>query len=140
MSDSGEIAEGEELAVGAPDPADQAPALHSRENVRSVRVKAPTRGNRKLEKFLDAVNRERLVRKLRKRIEAMPTRSKRSRYSAAISENAWRLLMGDTNPEQLASELGVSARALRREWARYKDRLLKDEHISALLNELRDSA
>ena len=58
MSDSGEIAEGEELAVGAPDPADQAPALHSRENVRSVRVKAPTRGNRKLEKFLDAVNRD----------------------------------------------------------------------------------
>ena len=53
MNDSGE---GDELEVGAPDPADQAPAAHSREHVKSVRVKAPTRGNRKLEKFLEAVN------------------------------------------------------------------------------------
>lgn len=38
------------------------PALHSREAIQSVRVKAPTRGNRKLEKFLDAVNRDDEVR------------------------------------------------------------------------------
>ena len=50
------------MEVGAPDPADQAPAMHTREHIKSVRVKAPTRGNRKLEKFLEAVNRDDEVR------------------------------------------------------------------------------
>ncbi|MCB0869582.1 MAG: HD domain-containing protein [Solirubrobacterales bacterium] len=36
--------------------------MHSREGIRSVRIKAPTRGNRKLEKFLEAVNRDDEVR------------------------------------------------------------------------------
>jgi metal-dependent HD superfamily phosphatase/phosphodiesterase len=46
----------DELEVGAPDPRDEAPALHSREAITEVRVKAPTRGNRKLDRFLEAVN------------------------------------------------------------------------------------
>jgi len=50
------------MEVGAPDPRDEAPAMHSREGITSVRVKAPTRGNRKLEKFLDAVNRDDQIR------------------------------------------------------------------------------
>ncbi len=50
------------MEVGAPAPEEQAPAMHSREGIRSVRIKAPTRGNRKLEKFLDAVNRDDQVR------------------------------------------------------------------------------
>ena len=54
----GEIAEGEELAVGAPDPADQAPALPGPRERQVGPGQAPTRGNRKLEKFLDAVNRD----------------------------------------------------------------------------------
>jgi metal-dependent HD superfamily phosphatase/phosphodiesterase len=62
LSKSAESADGDELEVGAPDPADQAPAMHTREHVKSVRVKAPTRGNRRLEKFLDAVNRDDEVR------------------------------------------------------------------------------
>lgn len=51
-----------ELEEGIPEPGDESPALHSRESIRSVRVKAPTRGNRKLEKFLEAVNRDDQVR------------------------------------------------------------------------------
>ena len=50
------------MEVGAPAPEEQAPAMHTREGIRSVRIKAPTRGNRKLEKFLDAVNRDDQVR------------------------------------------------------------------------------
>lgn len=38
------------------------PVGHSREGIKSVQVKAPTRGNRKLERFLDAVNRDDEVR------------------------------------------------------------------------------
>ncbi len=91
-------------------------------------------------RHLDAVNRDRLLRRVRKRVEAMPRRSKNSRYSALVSANAWRLPTEETNPEQLASELGVSPRPLRREWARHKERLRRDEHIAALLRELRDSA
>ena len=48
----------DEMEVGAPGSAEQAPALHTREGIRSVRIKAPTRGNRKLEKFLAAVTEE----------------------------------------------------------------------------------
>lgn len=49
---------GDEMEVAGPAPGDEAPALHTREGIPSVRVKAPTRGNRKLERFLDAVNRD----------------------------------------------------------------------------------
>ena len=53
----GEGAEAE-LEEGIPEPGDEKPALHGRESIRSVAVKAPTRGNRRLEKFLGAVNRD----------------------------------------------------------------------------------
>ncbi len=61
---SGERDSGEEveLEADAAEVADQGPALNSREGIKTVRVKAPTRGNRKLEKFLDAVNRDDQVR------------------------------------------------------------------------------
>jgi metal-dependent HD superfamily phosphatase/phosphodiesterase len=62
LSKASEPTDGDELEVGAPDPADEAPSMHTREHVKSVRVKAPTRGNRRLEKFLDAVNRDDEVR------------------------------------------------------------------------------
>lgn len=51
-----------ELEPGAAEVAGQEPALHSRESITSVRVKAPTRGNRRLGKFLDAVNQDDEVR------------------------------------------------------------------------------
>jgi metal-dependent HD superfamily phosphatase/phosphodiesterase len=51
-----------ELEEGVSEPGEKAPALHSRESIRSVSVKAPTRGNRRLEKFLDAVNHDDEVR------------------------------------------------------------------------------
>ena len=62
MNQASESEESDELEVGAPDPGDQAPAMHSRQGIRSVRVKAPPRGNRKLGKFLDAINRDDEVR------------------------------------------------------------------------------
>lgn len=62
MSPEPETVESDELTVAAPDPAGDAPAMHTREGIRSVRIKAPTRGNRKLEKFLAAVNRDDEVR------------------------------------------------------------------------------
>lgn len=62
MSGNEDPGENEALEVAGPDPADQAPSLHSREGITSVRVKAPTRGNRKLEKFLEAVNRDDQIR------------------------------------------------------------------------------
>lgn len=62
MSDRANPEEEVELEPGAAEVADRSPALHSRESVTSVRVKAPTRGNRRLEKFLDAVNRDDEVR------------------------------------------------------------------------------
>lgn len=52
----------EEVRVNAPDPAGQVPAMHDRASIRSVEVKAPTRGNRRLEKLLAAVNRDDEVR------------------------------------------------------------------------------
>ena len=62
MSRSHEPEDEARQGVGAPEPGSDAPAMHSREGITKVRVKAPTRGNRKLEKFLDAVNRDDEVR------------------------------------------------------------------------------
>ncbi len=47
---------------GDADVAVPVPAMHGRESIGSVAVKAPTRGNRKLERFLEAVNRDEEVR------------------------------------------------------------------------------
>ncbi len=62
MNPSGDSSDAEELEVSGPEPGSEAPALHSREGIKSVRIKAPTRGNRKLERFLEAVNRDDEVR------------------------------------------------------------------------------
>lgn len=62
MSSSQEPDDRDQTEFGAPDPGDEAPAKHSREGIKTVRIKAPTRGNRKLEKFLNAVNRDDEVR------------------------------------------------------------------------------
>ncbi len=61
MSRSSERSD-DRLEVSGPDPAEAAPAMHTREGVKSVRIKAPTRGNRRLEKFLSAVNHDDEVR------------------------------------------------------------------------------
>jgi len=53
-------ADGAELEVS--DPGSPPSEMHSREGIKRVSVKAPTRGNRKLEKFLDAVNEDDQVR------------------------------------------------------------------------------
>jgi len=62
LSSSQEPDDRDQTEFGAPDPGDEAPAKHSREGIKTVRIKAPTRGNRKLEKFLNAVNRDDEVR------------------------------------------------------------------------------
>lgn len=62
MSRKSDPGEGTELEVGAPEPGSDSPAMHSRTGIQKVRVKAPTRGNRKLEKFLGAVNRDDQIR------------------------------------------------------------------------------
>jgi len=58
-SDVRRLGPGDLMADGS---GDKDPDRSSRQGIASVKVKAPTRGNRKLEKFLDAVNRDDQVR------------------------------------------------------------------------------
>ncbi|HMT04733.1 MAG TPA: HD domain-containing protein [Solirubrobacterales bacterium] len=58
MSQSPDSKKVDDFEAGFPPPGDESPTMHSREGIQSVSVKAPTRGNRKLEQFLANVNQD----------------------------------------------------------------------------------